>query len=409
MANKFDSKLFGGILLVVGTAIGGGMLALPIATAEAGFVNSIFLMLACWFIMTSTALLVLEVNLWLPPNTNIISMAKTILGRWGEFVAWISYLLLFYSVLAAYMAGGGDFLHGLLHAIGLTLPNWLTILLFASILGYIVYRGIRYVDYVNRGLMISKFGVYLLLVVAIIPFVSATKLIDGNLAYVTAGLTVMITSFTFANIIPSLRTYFKEDTAKLRKAILIGSVIPLICYLLWDLVIMGVIPREGETGLISMLHSQHSTSAFVNELNHILQSSIITTLARIFTSICLATSFLASALGLSDFLADGFQVEKKGRSSILVYGATFLPPLIVVLFYPGAFVAALGYAGICCVILLALLPSLMAWRGRYGANPIAQGYRLGGGKPLLAILITLSSVVIIYGIWEILPKRLLNL
>ncbi len=35
MFNKVDTKLIGGILLIVGTSIGGGMLALPIATAEA--------------------------------------------------------------------------------------------------------------------------------------------------------------------------------------------------------------------------------------------------------------------------------------------------------------------------------------------------------------------------------------
>lgn len=36
------SKLMGGILLIVGTSIGGGMLALPVSTAEMGFANSLF-------------------------------------------------------------------------------------------------------------------------------------------------------------------------------------------------------------------------------------------------------------------------------------------------------------------------------------------------------------------------------
>ena len=82
MFNKLDTKLLGGILLIVGTAIGGGMLALPIATAEAGFTNSLILLFLCWFIMTVSAFLVLEVNLWLPANTNIISMSRILLGRW---------------------------------------------------------------------------------------------------------------------------------------------------------------------------------------------------------------------------------------------------------------------------------------------------------------------------------------
>lgn len=393
-----NSKLLGGILLVVGTAIGGGMLALPIATAEAGFVNSLLLLFICWFIMTASALLVLEANLWLPPNSNIISMARSLLGRWAEIIAWFSYLLLFYSVLAAYIAGGGDFFHNLLKTVGLELPNWLAILLFSGLLGSIVYRGIRYVDYVNRGLMFSKLAVYVLLVVCVAPFVSVTKLKQGDLAYLTVGTTVMITSFTFANIIPSLRTYFKDDIPRLRKAIIIGSVVPLICYLVWDLTIMGVIPRDGQNGLISMLHSGHSTSEFVEQLSVILQSPIITIAARIFTSICLATSFLASALGLSDFLADGLGLSKKGKNGIFVYLATFLPPLTFVLFYPHVFIAALSYAGIYCVILLVLLPALMVWRGRYHKN-LPHEYRVFGGKPLLVFLLIASVLAIGNGFW----------
>ncbi|MCH9637174.1 amino acid permease [Rickettsiella endosymbiont of Litargus connexus] len=383
MFNKLDTKLLGGILLIVGTAIGGGMLALPIATAEAGFTNSLILLFLCWFIMTVSAFLVLEVNLWLPANTNIISMSRILLGRWGESIAWISYLLLFYSVLAAYMAGGGDFLSGLLLNLGVKIPSWASILLFIAILSYIVYQGIHYVDYVNRGLMFSKLSIYVLLILFIIPSVSDTKLKDGNILYLTSGATVMITSFTFANIIPSLRTYFKDDIPKLRKAILIGSLIPLFCYLFWNLCIMGVLPREGNYGLINMLHSKHSTSEFVMQLSNKLNNPLITFMARIFTSICLATSFLASGLSLSDFLADGLRTTKRGKGGLIVYLATFLPPLTVVLFYPGAFIGALSYAGIYCAILFILLPSLMVWRGRYRKNPLAKGFRVKGGRPLL--------------------------
>ncbi|MES2998104.1 MAG: aromatic amino acid transport family protein [Pseudomonadota bacterium] len=399
MSNKIDTKFIGGILLIVGTAIGGGMLALPIATAETGFINSLLLLFVCWFIMTASAFLVLEINLWLPANTNIISMSRILLGRWGETVAWISYLLLFYSVLAAYMAGGGDFLSGLLNSLGLKIPNWIAVLLFTGALGYVVYRGIHYVDYVNRSLMFGKFSIYILLIIFLIPFISISKLKEGNIAYLTSGATVMLTSFTFANIIPSLRTYFHGDAVKLRKVIFIGSLIPLICYLFWDLTIMGILPREGQHGLIDMLHSQHSTSEFVTQLSKFLNNPFISLLARIFTSICLATSFLASMLSLSDFLTDGLRTAKRGKGNIIVYTATLLPPLTIVLFYPGAFIGALSYAGIYCAILFIVLPSLMAWRGRYRKEPLtAKGYRVRGGKPLLFLLASVGLFFVGYGL-----------
>ncbi|MDQ2993527.1 MAG: hypothetical protein M3R00_01060, partial [Pseudomonadota bacterium] len=100
-----NNKLLGAILLIAGTSIGAGMLALPVVTAEHGFIASAILLISCYIVMTYTALLMLEVNLWLPSGANIISMTKETLGRTGEIIASLSYLLLLYCLISAYLAG----------------------------------------------------------------------------------------------------------------------------------------------------------------------------------------------------------------------------------------------------------------------------------------------------------------
>lgn len=388
-----NTKLIGGILLIVGTAIGGGMLALPIAAAELGFLDSSLLLLGSWLIMTFSAFLILEVNLWLPPGSNLVTMAKATLGRSGQFVTWVIYLLLFYSLLAAYMAGGGDFLNGLANKFGLHTPQWLASLIFALVLSLIVYQGIYLVDYVNRGLMFSKLGIYILLVGLILVFVSPAFLAGGQLKYITTSFTVMLTSFGFANIVPSLRSYFHDDVKKLHKAILIGSLIPLVCYILWDMAIMGVIPRSGNQGLIAMFTSGHSTTELVNQISSTMNLELVTVFARIFTSICLATSFLGVSLALFDFIADSFKIPKKGKGNLIIYAITFLPPLVIVLLDPKIFIKALSYAGIYCMILLVLIPALMTWQGRY-RKKLQGSYRVTGGKLLLGSIIAVAIVVI---------------
>ncbi len=388
-----DNKLIGGILLIVGTSIGGGMLALPIATSQTGFIYSSFLLFGCWAIMTTSSFLILEVNLWLPTHSNLISMAKITLGGTGQIVAWICNLLLLNSVIAAYIAGGGDFLHHLLLLTGVSIPNSIAIFLFVVLLGFVVSQGIRSIDYVNRGLMITKFGSLIILIILILPFISLTKISAGEFKYFTISTTVAITSFSFANIIPSLRTYFHSDVKKLRLAILIGSLIPLICYILWDLAIMGTIPRTGADGLINMFQSKNSTSEFVVVLSNLLNREAITLFARTFTSVCLATSFLGASLCLWDFLADGLQTSNSPRGKITLSLATFLPPLLIVLFFPGIFITALSYAGIYCLILLLILPVLMTWRGRYHLQ-LAHGYRVSGGRLVLVILLVAGVAII---------------
>ena len=385
------ARTIGGVLLIIGSAIGGGILALPIATSELGFVNSSILLFFCWFLMTVSALLILEVTLWLPKNTNIISMARVTLGPPGQIVAWITYLLLLYSLLAAYIAGGSDFFQSLFELVSVHLPHWLVSVLFTIGLGYIVYLGIHAVDYANRGLMTIKFITFFALVGLVLSQVSLSKLSGGQLTYISSGVTVAITSFGYATIIPSLRNYFHDDVKKLRLVILVGSFIPLICYIAWDMTVMGVIPREGSDGLIGMLHSDRSTSDFVNQLSLLLHRESITSLSHIFTSICLLTSFIGVALCLVDFLADGFQTVKKGKVNFLICCTALLPPLLIVLINPGIFIGALAYAGIYCVVLLVILPVLMAWSGRYHKK-MATGYRVPGGKPLLFILLINDGV-----------------
>lgn len=396
-----NSKLIGGILLIVGTSIGGGMLALPISTAEVGFYNSLFFLVFCWAVMTAGALLVLEVNLTLPAGSNMISMAKSTLGMPGQIIAWITYLCLLYTLLSAYISGGSDVLGQLLHKAHIDLPNGVTAFGFTALFSLIVYGGIRSVDYVNRGLMLGKLGVYLLLVIIISPHVSPSELSGGSARAFTGTLMILVTSFGFASIVPSLRDYFKDDISSLRRVILFGSLIPLVCYVVWDAVIMGVISREGGRGLMALMTSEHATSGLTQALNQSIQNPWISGFFSFFTSICMLTAFLGVSLGLFDFLADGLKLKKTGNQGQTLLGITFIPPLMVVLFKPGIYLNALSYAGICCVILLLLLPSFMAWQGRK-ARPITtpNNHLIPGGNLGLAFIILIGFgllfVAIIY-------------
>lgn len=359
-----NSKLLGGILLIIGTSIGGGMLALPLVTAEAGFYHSLIFLLLTWMVMTAGAFLVLEASLRLPKGTNMVSMAKYALGLPGQLVAWISYLFLLYTLLAAYISGGSDVFGVVLKQVGLDLPDAVTASLFTFVFGLVVYAGMRAVDYVNRGLMLGKLGVYLLLVLVISPYMKPVLLTGGKLKAIMGGLMVLVTSFGFASIVPSLRDYFDGDVKQLRKVLLYGSLIALSCYMIWNAVIMGVVTKEGENGLVNLVNSPHAASGLTRALSIAVHSHWINGFFAFFTSVCMLTAFLSVSIGLFDFLADGLKWKKSGLQGKGTFLLTFLPPLLIVLINPGIYLRAMSYAGICCVILLLLLPVAMAWQGR---------------------------------------------
>lgn len=392
-----DFKLLGSILLIVGTSIGAGMLALPIATAELGFFGSLFMLLTCWFVMTMGAFLVLEVNLWFGSNSNLISMAKATTGRLGEVITWITYILLLYSLLSAYIAGGSDLFKDVLARLNVNVSLATASIIFTLIFGGIVYLGIRAVDYVNRGLMFFKLTAYVLLVGLLIPFIKAANLVAGELTHGISSSTawmVTMTSFGFATIVPSLRIYYAGDVAKLKQAIWLGSLVPLVCYIVWVFVIMGVLPLRGEHGLFSLFHATDTTSALVTHLTAVANVPSVSLLTTLFTSVCVLTSFLGVALCLTDFLADGLHLEKTGFAKGGISLLAFLPPLVIVLFLPGIFIKALAYAGFYCVVLLIILPAWMALSGRRQYADVST-YRARGGSILPLFLLGFSVLLML--------------
>lgn len=396
------SRFIGGILLIVGTSIGGGMLALPVANAATGFWQSSLFLLLCWAIMTLGALFILEANLYLPQGKHMVSMAAATLGSPGLLTAWLSYLFLLYTLLSAYISGGADVFGNLFSRIGIPINEWQASTLFTLVFGLIVYGGIRQVDLFNRGLMFGKLAVYFILVLLIAPHIQLNYLQGGNYQYITGTVMILITSFGFAIIVPNLRDYFDDDIVLLRKVVFIGSLIPLVCYLAWDAVIIGSLPTNGNTGLAGLMHEEHTTSALATILSNTVQSSVISSLFNFFTSICMLTAFLGVSLCLISFLADGLNLEQRGKQGIGLFLLTFVPPLLVVIYYPGAYIQALNYAGIFCVILLLLLPALMTV---YGRKKFTPRYTVPGGKISQWVVIVFSILLLANSIWELIPHK----
>ncbi len=393
-------KIIGAILLIVGTSIGGGMLALPVATAKLGFAPASLYLFLTWLMMTLGALFILEVNLWLPPNSNLISMAGATIGKVGQVVAWISYLVLLYCLLAAYMAGGKDVVTTVASLAHIHLTSLAATLIFLVLFSVIVARGVTSVDWANRFIMAVKILAYVAMILLAVPYVQTVHFAQGATHYKLwmSTLMVMITSYGFAIIVPSLRTYFNNDAKKLRRVVMIGSLIPLLCYLIWEAIIFGTLPMQGAHGLLALTHSSAPVADLMGMLSHIAQQPGVVMTANIFTSVCVITAFLGVSLCLTDFLADGFNIKKTGKAGVLIYLLTFVPPFLLVTFAKRVFMLGIGWAGVCCVVLLMLLPAWMVWAGRYRKS-LQGDFRVMGGKFSLLVLMLLSVVIIILNVY----------
>ena len=339
---------------------------MPLAAAGVGFGVTVVLLGGLWALMCYTALLLLEVYQHVPADTGLGSLAARYLGRYGQWITGFSMMFLMYALTAAYISGAGE--------------------LIASSINDGFGASLSPETYFKEG------GIYVVMLVLLAPHVHKVNLLSLPLekGLALSAIPVIFTSFGFHGSVPSIVSYMNGDIRKLRRVFVIGSAIPLIAYLFWQLVTLGSIDSNTIIGLMA----EHSgLNGFLVALRNVVASSHVELAVHLFADLALATSFLGVALGLFDYMADLFQRRNTVAGRLQTGAMTFLPPLAFALFYPRGFVMALGYAGVALSVLALLLPSLLAWKSRQ-QHP-QQGYRVAGGTPMLCAVFGCGVVIIL--------------
>lgn len=394
---KHTGTVFGGALLIAGTTIGGGMLALPVLTSLAGFFPSLVIYFLCWAFMASTGLLFLEVSLWLRNDANIVTMANKTLGFWGKAFALLLYLFLFYCLSLAYVIGCGDLVAQFFKQ---SIPEWVGSLIFVLMFAPFIYVGAKAVERLNIYLVLMLAIFYFAFVFLGFRYVNHDYLRYTNWSESLRALPIAFTAFAYQGIIPTLVSSMNYEHQKIKKAIVFGSAIPLLTYVIWQWLILGIVPTFGSGGLIEAL--QNGDNA-VYPLKNFIDSSWVYPVGQCFAFFALLTSFLGVTLGLFDFLVDGLQIKRTSRNKLFILALIFIPPLVVAFTHPGLFLQALDYAGgFGCSLLLGFLPIIMVWRGRYHLG-FKSEYALPGGKMSLLILLSFVMFELMFEIYKQIP------
>jgi tyrosine-specific transport protein len=381
------------MFLVAGTCIGGGMLAIPVATGVNGFLPSTAIMLLCWLGMTLSALFILEINLWLKPGAHFITMASTILGPIGKYVSWFLYLFVCYASIVAYTAAGGSLVvNGVSTFFGSPISEELGCLLFIVTFGGTVYLGNRIVGRVNTILFIAMIVAYFALIGTGISEIKPHLLKHRYWATSILAIPLLLTSFSFQTILPSLTPYLNRNVTALRWAIVGGTTIVLIVYLIWQGLVLGIVPIEGPSSLVEALEKGQPVTQYLRV--HV-ESHWVSVLAEYFAFFALVTSFLGITLGLFDFLADGLKISNQGVGKIIIGLLIVIPTFIFAAYFERIFMIALETTGgFGDSILNGIMPALMVWIGRYKLK-FPNENRVFGGKILIIGVLAFFSLALL--------------
>ncbi len=384
-------RVVGAALLVAGTDIGAGILVMPLVTGLVGFLPAMALFAAMWLLMLWCADLVVETTLALAHGKqreiNLVHMARLTLGRGGEWLTWCGFLLLFYTLVAAYMVGSGQLLSETIQECrGWSLPAWSLPLPILLLCAPAVWIGFGTVARLNRWLMVGLAVVFTVMLSVVFPLMQPSRLLHTDVRYAWACLAIIVTGFAYHVVVPSLVHYLRGDVRSIRISIIVGSLIPLVVYMLWEFVVLAAIPTGGANGLADLLHRDLPLATALR--GYKTAHNAMTA----FALLAIITSFLGISTGLLDFLKDGLGV----RNRMIALACTFVPPLVLIWTSESAFVTILEYGGIFVALLHGILPPAMvlALRSNKTLTDGCSPYRAWGGRNvMIAAIIAFSCFI----------------
>ena len=387
--------MLGSIAIVAGTAIGGGMLALPLATASLGILPAFLLLVVIWGISIYTSLLMLEINLRTGVGDNVHAITGKILGKVGQLIQGASFMSLLFALTMVYLMGGSSLLETRFEPLGITMNNQVAVLLFTVFFGGLIAVGVKWIDKVSRVLFTSMVVLLVIVVAFLLPDVDMSALLTSTGSELVSGselnnlwlaaIPIVFTSFGFHVCIATIVRYLDGDAVSLRKILIIGSTIPLVSYILWLMVTLGTLGGDRVYGF------EGSLPLLVTALQGLANSEILKQCIDLFANLALITSFLGVTMSLFDYVAELTRAKDDFSGRAKTWLITFIPPLLCALYYPDGFFKVLGFAAIPLVIMIIFLPIAMALKQR---KQNLGGYQVSGGSAALGVAGVLGVVII---------------
>jgi len=293
-------KLFQAIATLTGTVIGAGFLGIPYVVAKSGFLIGLGWMILISVMMLLINLTIGEIVLSTKAIHQIPGYASKYLGKKTKIFIFLASIFGLYAALIAYLLGEGE-------SISFLFFNNINYALLAGIGFWVVVAGISFGG-IKRFKKIQPLAVLaVFLVVVLLGILNWNKLDLGNLGFSNSSFLflpfgVVLFAFLGTSAIPEMRRILMKNEKLMKKAIIIGSLVPLVVYIIFTVLVLGLFGQN------------------VQEIATISFGKTVTLLGM-FT---MFTAFLALNLALQDTYRFDFSLSQKKAWFL----ATILPLLI---------------------------------------------------------------------------------
>jgi len=361
-------KFLAGLAVLIGSAIGAGVLGIPYVASKAGFLVGVGYILLIGSIIFVVNLYLGEIILRTKGKHQLGGYAAKYLGKKGRFFMNFAIAFLVYAAIVAYTFGIAESFSFLFF--GDSSYSILIGVVFAMFMSTLLWRGLKALKRFEKwgvGIVLVLLGLIIILFAGKISF---DNLVGFNSNYLFLPFGVVLFSLLSVTAIPEVNLVLKKDKKLMKKILILGSLIPIIFYILFAFVVVGF--KGGSTPEIATL-----------------------TLGPVFVVLGILAMF-TSYLALGNALLDNFIYDYKYSKKKSWFLTAIIPIflfLIIKMFSFFSFTKILSIGGVVSGGIIAVLVLLM----------IGKAKKKGDRKPEYKIpvnwfVIGLLSLIFLLGV-----------
>ena len=383
-----------GALIISGTSVGAGMLALPIAFQDIGLVLSCAVLLCLGAFNLVSFLLIVELMARADQPLHLPRLIERYVGPKASLLMSLAISISVYGALTAYLLLGAGAINSLTG-----IPAVIGMLAYFIVASVIVWYGIWWLRNAERVMFTFAIALIGVLLFAALPNVGPAPGIV-SLATLPAAFGVAFFAYSAHQLIPSVGNRMGRKYGEFAKAVAFGLIVPVVIYTVWTLILVWAIPlpllaearANGDAVIAPLAKLSHWSETLVGgTFNPIL---VIGSVYVLFATI---TSFIGLGFCLADALQDAYREwwhTPLKRSTAVV--AVVVPGLAFALYDPRALLRVLEVTGaysVCTIVALICIAYLNARKVRTKKVP---GFVVPFGAPLavICLLVALAAIVI---------------
>ena len=150
--------------------------------------------------------------------------------------------------------------------------------------------------------------------------------------------------------------YCGNNVKMLKNAFFYSSIIPMIIYISWTFVVLSVIYNNDINFYNIIINGKVDAGILIDKLSKILSFNNLNFIIWLISILAIFTSIIGVGLSLKDSYNNVLKRKNVKNSSLISILITYIPPYMITVFIPDAFIKILGYAGMILVMIAVLLP-----------------------------------------------------